>query len=75
MIDNLRVWMNARGMDSSKVWAVATKINQRGTRLWFEGGRQDIVDPAVDEFINGVSQDALEAEADNFVLKVRQMKW
>src|SRR5690606_13310476 len=30
MIDNLRVWMEARGMDASKVWGLATKINQRG---------------------------------------------
>lgn len=71
MIDNLREWMDARGMDSSKVWGVATKIQQRGTRLWFEGGREDIVQPAVDEFINGVSQDLLKLEADNFILQVK----
>jgi hypothetical protein len=71
MISNLIPWMEARGMDSSKVWGVATRIQQRGTRLWFEGGREDIVDPAVDEFINGVSQDILKLESDNFVLKVK----
>jgi hypothetical protein len=73
MIDNLRVWMEARGMDASKVWGLATKINQRGTRLWLEGGREDIVDPVVDEFINGISMDALAAEQENFILNVR--KW
>lgn len=73
MIDNLRVWMESRGMNSSKVWGLATKINQRGTRLWLEGGREDIVDPAVDEFINGISMDALAAEQENFILKTR--KW
>lgn len=71
MIDNLREWMDSRGMDSSKVWGVATKIQQRGTRLWFEGGREDIVQPGVDEFINGVSQDLLKLEADNFILQVK----
>lgn len=75
MIDNLKEWVNARGLDESAVWAIATKIQQRGTRLWFEGGRTDIVDPAVDTFVNDVSQSFLEAEADNFQLKVRQMKW
>lgn len=75
MIDNLKEWVNARGIDESAVWAIATKIQQRGTRLWFEGGRTDIVDPAVDTFVNDVSQSFLEAEADNYVLKVRQMKW
>lgn len=73
MIDNLRVWMESRGMNSSKVWGLATKINQRGTRLWLEGGREDIVDPAVDEFVNGISMDALAAEQENFILKTR--KW
>lgn len=72
MISNLTEWMDARGMDSSKVWGVATKIQQLGTRLWFEGGREDVVDPAVDEFINGVAQDLLKAESDNFVLKIRE---
>lgn len=71
MIDNLREWMDSRGLDSSRVWGLATKIQQRGTRLWFEGGREDIVQPAVDEFINGVSQDLLKLEADNFILKVK----
>jgi len=75
MIDNLKEWVNARGRDESAVWAIATKIQQRGTRLWFEGGREDIVDPAVDTFVNDVSQGLLEAEADNFVLKIREMKW
>lgn len=75
MIDNLREWVNARGMDESAVWAIATNINKRGTKLWRDGGRTDIVDPAVDTFVNDVGQAFLEAEADNFQLKVRQMKW
>lgn len=75
MISNLTEWVNARGLDESAVWAIATKIQQRGTRLWFEGGRDDIVQPAVDTFVNDVSQAALEAEADNFILKVRSLEW
>lgn len=75
MISNITEWVNARGIDESAVWAIATKIQQRGTRLWFEGGREDIVQPAVDTFINDVSQALLEAEADNFILKVRRLEW
>lgn len=75
MISNIAEWMEARGMDEREVWAVATNIQKKGTQLWREGGRTDIVDPAIDEFVNGVSQGLLEAEADNFVLKLRQMKW
>lgn len=75
MIQNLGEWANARGLDESAVWAIATKIQQRGTRLWFEGGRDDIVDPAVDQYINDLSQDLLKAEAENFILKVRELEW
>lgn len=75
MISNITEWVNARGIDESAVWAIATKIQQRGTRLWFEGGRDDIVQPAVDTFINDVSQGLLEAEVDNFILKVRTLEW
>lgn len=75
MISNLMEWVDARGQDESAVWAIATNINKRGTKLWRDGGRTDIVDPAVDTFVNDVSQAFLEAEADNYQLKVRQMKW
>lgn len=75
MIDNLKEWVNARGLDESAVWAIATNINKKGTKLWRDGGRTDIVDPAVDTFVNDVGQAFLEAEADNYILKVRAMKW
>lgn len=75
MIENLTEWVNARGIDESAVWAIATKIQQRGTRLWLEGGRDDIVNPAVDTFINDVGQALLEAEADDFQIKIREMQW
>lgn len=74
-IENLKPWAAARGIDESAVWAIATKINKSGTNLWKDGGRDDIIGPAVDEFVNNVSQAALEAEAENFQLKIRQMKW
>lgn len=75
MVDNIKVWANERGIDESAAWAIATKINQRGTRLWFEGGRTDIVDPAVETFVENVSDNVLEAEADNFVFKMKALKW
>jgi post-segregation antitoxin (ccd killing protein) len=75
MIDNIKEWVNARGISESAVWAIATNIQKKGTQLWREGGREDIVDPAVDNFVNDVAQEFLKAEADNFVLKLRQMKW
>lgn len=75
MIANLSVWAEARGIDQSAVWAIATKIQASGTQLWREGGRTDIVEPAVDEFVNDVSTAILEQAATEFQIKIREMEW
>lgn len=75
MIERITAWVEARGMNLSAVWAIATKIQQRGTRLWLEGGRTDIVDPAVDDFVNNMATDLLNSAADDLILKVKTMKW
>jgi hypothetical protein len=75
MISNITRWVEARGIDLEAVWAIAMTIQRRGTDLWLRGGRTDIVDPAVDEFINNVSQALADAGADDLVLKIRQAKW
>lgn len=75
MIAGITRWVEARGIDLSAVWAIAMTIQRRGTRLWFEGGRTDIVDHAEDEFINNVSIALADAGADDLVLKIKKMKW
>lgn len=75
MIANITRWVEARGIDLEAVWAIAMAIQRRGTRLWLEGGRTDVVDPPVDDFINNVSLALAEAGADDLVLRVKNMKW
>ena len=75
MITNITEWVEARGIDEKAVWAIATNIQKKGTKLWQEGGRTDIVEPAIDDFVNNVSQDLLDAKADDLILKIREMKW
>lgn len=75
MIANITEWVNARGIDESAVWAIATNIQKKGTKLWQEGGRTDIVEPAIDDFVNQTAQDLLDAKADDLILKLREMKW
>lgn len=75
MIENLRPWAASRGIDESKVWAIATKIQKQGTQLWRDGGREDIVEPAVDTFVNDLSLSILDQVATDFQIKVRGMKW
>ena len=74
-IENLKPWLAARGIDEKAVWAIATKINKQGTKLWKAGGREDILQPAVDTFVNNVSQQLLDSAADNFQIKIRELEW
>lgn len=74
-IENLKPWAAARGIDESAVWAIATVINRRGTNLWLDGGREDIIGPAVDNFVNDVSLALLDNAATEFQIKIREMKW
>lgn len=75
MISNIAEWVAARGIDESAVWAIATSIQKKGTALWREGGRTDIIEPATDDLINSTAQDLLDAKADEMILKIREMKW
>jgi hypothetical protein len=75
MISNITEWVEARGLDEKAVWAIATNIQKKGTKLWQEGGRTDIVDPAVDDFVNQTATDLLDLASENLILKIREMKW
>lgn len=72
MIENLRPWAASRGIDESKVWAIATKIQKQGTALWQAGGRDDIVEPPVDTFVNDLGWAMLDQLATDFQIKVRE---
>lgn len=75
MIDRITAWTRSRGITLDAVWAIATKIQQEGTKLWQEGGRQDIIRPATDKFINETTNKILENEAQEFRIKIGEMKW
>lgn len=75
MIANIAEWVDGRGLPESAVWAIATNIQKKGTKLWQQGGRTDIIEPATDDLINNVAQDLLDAKADEMILKIREMKW
>lgn len=42
MIDSITKWVSARGKPEDMVWAIAKSIDQKGTKLYREGGRTDI---------------------------------
>ena len=73
-IENLKPWAEARGIPENKIWGVAVNINKFGSKLWQAGGREDIVEPAVDSFINDVSQQLLDSKADELVIKIKEIQ-
>jgi hypothetical protein len=75
MINRITAWVNARGIDITAVWAIATKIQQEGTKLWQSGGRSDIIDPAIDAFVNNTTNKILENEAEEFKIRINKMEW
>jgi hypothetical protein len=75
MISNITAWVEGRNMDLSAVWAIATKIQQKGTKLWQSGGRKDIVDPAVEDFVKNVEQAILDKEGERYATQIQNMKW
>lgn len=74
LLDQIKEWMEAKGIAGSP-WGITQSIHQTGTKLWRQGGRTDIIEPATDDLINNVAQDLLDAKADDLVLKIREMKW
>jgi hypothetical protein len=66
MIQNITDWVNARGLESSLVWAIATQINNEGSLLWQKGGREDIYTMPFNEFVDILSGKLLDNEADDF---------
>ena len=75
MIDNITAWVEGRGMELDAVWAIATKIQEKGTKLWQSGGRTDIVDPAVEDFIDEVGHKLLDEQAEKLIFKIREQEW
>jgi lysophospholipase L1-like esterase len=49
MIENIGEWLKALGKEQKLAWAIATKINKEGTKLWQAGGRTDVFSNVLDE--------------------------
>ena len=75
MIDRITAWVEGRGMDLEAVWAIATKIQEKGTKLWQTGGRKDIVDPAVESFQKSIEEQLLKMGEDDLITKINELKW
>lgn len=74
LFEAIKEWMEAKGIAGSP-WGITKSIHEKGTKLYRQGGRTDIVQPAVDNFVNDVSLALLDNAATEFQIKIREMKW
>jgi len=78
MLENIREWADAKGLDDGIEWAIATKINKEGTKLWKDGGRKDIFTPVTDDnAMSGVTERIGKVAAKSFaesITKVAALK-
>lgn len=67
-VESIRKWAEAKGKDPKSAYAIAKSIHQKGTRLYQNGGRKDIVDPVINQtFIDKLSEEILDRYAKEFL--------
>lgn len=77
MIDNLEDYAEAKGMSDpeSAAWAMGVSIQERGTQLWRDGGRDDIFSPFFTKEYWGRFREELSKEAaKNYALHLNKAK-
>lgn len=75
MVENISDWMEAKGIDGGKkrAWAIATKIQKFGTKLYRDGGRNDVISNVVNtELIENVSLKLLDFMAEDTLRVVKK---
>jgi hypothetical protein len=75
MIQRITRWVEARNIDLEAVWGIATNIQKKGPKLWQAGGRTDIIDPAIEDFVNNVSRTILEFGAEEIKRTIKELEW
>jgi hypothetical protein len=75
MIQRITRWVEARNIELEAVWGIATNIQKKGTKLWQAGGRTDIIDPAIEDFVNNVSHTILEFGAEEIKRTIKELEW
>lgn len=71
MVDNITKWLAAQGKEESLAWAISKSINEKGTKLWQQGGRRDIVTEPIERMLPWIEQSILEDFAKAFATDVK----
>ena len=67
-VASIKEWLRAKGKPESPAYAIALSIHRKGTKLWQDGGRRDIISNVINEsLIDKISQDMLSKFAEEFL--------
>lgn len=67
-VKNIEEWLNARGKDDKSAYGIALSINKKGSKLWQDGGRTDIISNVINQnLVDKISLDLLNQFAQQFL--------
>lgn len=72
-VQRIREWLSAQGKDMGPAYAIARSINQKGTKLWQQGGNTIITDIVNQSLIDKISQDVLEKFANYYLVSIANL--
>lgn len=73
-VENIKEWLQAKGMEIKPAYAIALSINKKGTALFRDGGRKDIYSNVINQnLVDKISLDLLNKFAQQFMSNVVKM--
>jgi hypothetical protein len=70
-VQAIKEWAEAKGVDSKFAYAIAKSIHKKGTKLFRDGGRNDVVSNVVNQgLVDEISKDLLDKFAQLFLKDV-----
>lgn len=67
-VQNIKDWLQVQGKEQGPAYAIARSINQKGTKLWQQGGNTLISDIVSQSLIDKISQDVLKEFAKYYLV-------
>lgn len=72
MLENIAKWADVSGLDDDAVWPIAVSIQERGTKLWRDGGNKDVFTPETnEESMKDLKSKIIKAEANKVANELR----
>ena len=67
-VDSIKEWLRARGKDEKSAYGIAKSIHAKGTKLFRDGGRKDIISNVVNQnLLDKIGLDLLNTFAEQFL--------